>query len=280
MDNSQSLASATAGLTCQATVLAIAVQYPALTPQLIEIVTSIRKDVAAGGTAASSNAKTTSVSPASASAAALSPQLPACFATVREVACIVPRGKHDIEFHEHGITFRPSTSASKAAASASSSPAAAAVVVHAHNVTGVFSLTTQDKYNKGAAGTTQLVVITLASPIGIGAASTQHSTLCFSETGPALLKAGTATVTLSREVDLSAARDATGFAPAQLAAGAAVTGEHAFAVLRRLLPLAFGRVGEHDRAIFSSAKGDSNVKCYSKVRRLTVRWLSRRRCSS
>ena len=266
----------------------MAAMHPDLAGQFAEIVAAVREDIAAAvaaATAAASSASSQAVSNAPGSGpdasivevgavrsarVAVRPAvaaLPAPFITVRSISCVTPRGKHDIDICEGGITLR--ASASPAAGSSTASPSPPPVTVAAHNVTGVFALRVRDRYKTGPAALTHVFVITLANPIPIGVAGTLHSAVALSEGGAALAKAGAADVALIRDVTTTELQDATALPELQRTGGSGATpplrAEHSFALLRRLFGAVFGAVGEADPAIFTSSKGDASVKCYHKV---------------
>ena len=253
------------GKQCCGGLIELAKAHPELAPQLLAIAQCIAADLQAaassssssaaaapgGDGAASSSAKSSTAAPTAAAVA----RLPPGFATLKDVSCITPRGKHDVEFTESGFTL-----IAKGAAAATTPP----VVVPASIANGVFSLQIKDKYKTGPAGITHLVVITLASPVMLG--KTPHKAIAFSESGAALAKAGSVSVLVSRPIATAGLKDAKALGLASGdGAGASISGEDSFAVLRRLLTSVFGKLGEEDKGVFCSSAGQASVKCYHKV---------------
>lgn len=248
------------GLSCKDGLLQLAIEHPELLESLIAIAKAIRADVGSKYSAGASPSPSPPASSSASASQAPAASLPTGFVRLQEISCITPRGKHDVEITETGITLFGKS------AGAGGAPPGAPVVVAASNVTGVFSLSIQDKYKKGDAGIAQLVVITLANAVMIG--KTPHKAVAFSDNQAALAKAGAKTLPLTRAVDADALKDAKALplsSSVSSSSAGSVTGEDAFGLLRGLLSAVFGRLGGEDKAIFSSSSGQASVKCYHKV---------------
>jgi len=211
--------------------------------------------VAADLTAAATPAAATSFHSSGAAAAPAVPAVSASFSAycnVPDVSCTVPRGKHDIEFSERSIVFRPKSGAA----------GSATLEVPRHTVSGVFHLVTKEH---------QHLLLSLSEPVTIGKA--QHSVLAVCESAEALRKAAAAgakknasgagfSVPLLREVAGEQLKDAAALAAVTRADRAALEGDSSVAVLKALAGSLVGRVGETDLALFKSARGNSFVRCY------------------
>lgn len=177
------------------------------------------------------------------------------FAVLKDVSCLTPRGKHDLEFSESAILLRGRSSAPGGV------DPQAPLLVKVSNVTGVFALMIQDKYRKGPEGCTHITVISLREPVLIGKAA--HVVLAFAESGTKLALTGPLSVVFTRPLQHSLLHD-----PSQLPTDSSTLAidcaDHCDAV-RRLLAGTCGRVGSTDLAVFRSARGQDCIKAYMKT---------------
>lgn len=238
-----------AGWSCLPPLQALVARHPEAAGDADALAAAIATDLRAAearGVAAASAAAPTPPASASAAAAASAPvpvaasaapavaiDLPVPFAVFKDLNCVVPRGKHDVEASEAGLVFRPKT-----AAAGTGGP----VFVPASAVTGVFYVST--KANGGGSH----LVVSLAMPVLVG--KTPHKAFAVSEAKATLAKAPVASVPLARGVDVSALRNAKALGPLLPAgtppvAGAALSnGEHALGLLKAVCGALFGTVGE------------------------------------
>ena len=190
------------------------------------------------------------------------------FCTIPDVACVIPRGKMDMEVSEDGFVLRTRpkaksiTTTSTTATDSEDNSSGTMITVLQKYVNGIFYVTTKDKIRQGPAAIQHAFIISLSQPVMIG--KTAHSTLTIMDTEANILKLGTnITINCVRNIDNTKVRDYN-----ILDVQATTNTLHAndqTTLLRRIFTSLFGKIGEADKSIFTSASGQTSFPCINKV---------------
>lgn len=181
---------------------------------------------------------------------------------------VTPKGKHNLFIRCDGPDGQGGALILQSKGAAPGSVGPAGVSIPLDSVSGVFSLAVGDRYGKGV---TSSILLSLSQPFNVGKQA--HKITAVADTDAVLSKAGTYTITLRRDLNISNWKQPAallalvegGSTQSSLPAGTVFTAPNSFVLLRAVLEGMCGTIGQANAALFASAINANAVTSITSV---------------